>query len=39
VLAVGLQYETEDSEQRMRDIGGAELVFVKHLDHLWVSCR
>jgi hypothetical protein len=37
VLAVGLQYETEDSGQRMRDIGGAELVFVKHINRLFVG--
>jgi hypothetical protein len=37
VLAVGLQYETEDSGQRMRGIGGAELVFVKHINRLFVG--
>jgi hypothetical protein len=37
VLAVGLQYEADDSVQRMPGIGGAEFVFVKRIDRLSVG--
>ena len=37
VLAVGLQYEADDSVQRIRGIGGAEFVFVKRIDRLSVG--
>jgi hypothetical protein len=37
VLAVGLQYEADDTVQRIRGIGGAEFVFVKRVDRLSVG--
>jgi hypothetical protein len=37
VLAVGLQYQMDDPGQRMRDMGSAEFVFVKHIDRLSVG--
>ena len=37
VLAVGLQYEADDTVQRIRGIGGAEFVFVKCVDRLSVG--
>jgi len=37
LLAVGLQYEADDSVQRIRGIGGAEFVFVKRIDRLAVG--
>ena len=37
VLAVGLQYETDDPVQRIRGVGGAEFVFVKRIDRLSVG--
>ena len=37
VLAVGLQYEANDSVHRIRGVGGAEFVFIKRIDRLFVG--
>ena len=34
VLAIGLQYEADDTVHRIRGVGGAEFVFAKRVDHL-----
>ena len=34
VLAIGLQYEADDTVHRIRGVGGAEFVFTKKVDHL-----
>jgi predicted aspartyl protease len=34
VLAIGLQYEADDTVRRIRGIGGAEFVFAKKVDRL-----
>ena len=34
VLAIGLQYEADDTVHRIRGVGGAEFVFAKRVDRL-----
>ncbi len=37
VLALGLRYETDDTVHRIRGVGGAEFVFSKQVDHVFLG--
>ena len=37
VLGIGMRYEANDIVHRIRGVGGAEFVFSKHVDHLFMG--
>ena len=37
VLGIGLHYEANDTVHRIRGVGGAEFVFSKHVDYLFMG--